>query len=349
LCLIGGVGVIVLAITILTKSGTGSYNLFFSEAREEKTHPSVASTVRTIWWIVALYTLLSALALWAVGMPAWDSLNHAMTGITTGGFSVTDGSIGFYQSGLIELVLIPVMLLGAISFTFHYNLLTGRFKELKNEIQTKWFLILTATGIGLVTVARFLTGVVFEHFRNSAFQFVSAISCTGFQTAVIDEWAATGKMLMVAGMIIGGAAGSTAGGIKILRTVLIVKGIGWQLSRIVSSPNRLLQFSFGSRTLTEEEAGSRFLSVATVGLLWIGFLFTGVVLFDLFSVREYPLAETLFEIASAQGNVGLSSGITGPDMDFVNKIILSFHMWIGRLEIIPVLFLLRSFLPRPTS
>jgi len=346
---IGGVGVIVLALTILTRPGTGSYNLFFSEAREEKTHPSVISTVRTIWWIVVLYTFLSAVALWVVGMPVWDSLNHAMTGITTGGFGVTDGSIGFYQSSLIEVVLIPIMLFGAISFTFHYNLLSGRFKELREDLQTKWLLILTVAGISLIAGARFLQGVSLVHFRNSAFQFVSAISCTGFQTANINEWATTGKILMVAGMVVGGAAGSTAGGIKILRTVLIVKGIGWQLTRIVSSPNRLLQFRFGSRILTEEEASSRFLSVATVGLLWIGFLFTGVILVDLFAAREYPLAEILFEVASAQGNVGLTAGITGPDMDFANKIILSFHMWIGRLEIIPVLFLLRSFLPRSTS
>lgn len=346
---IGGIGVIVLALTILTRSETGSYNLFFSEAKEEKTHPSVVSTVGTIWWIVVLYTFLSALALWVAGMPAWDSLNHAMTGITTGGFSVTDGNIAFYQSRLIEVVLIPVMLFGAINFTFHYNLLTGHFEKLKGEVQTKWLLIFTVAGIGLITGARSLTGFAFEHFHNSTFQFVSAISCAGFQTANIEGWAATGKMLMVGGMVIGGAAGSTSGGIKILRAVVILKGIGWQLRRIVSSPNQLLQFSFGSRTLTEEEASSRFLSVATVGLLWIGFLVTGVVLFDLFSVREYPLAETLFEVASAQGNVGLSAGITGPDMGFVNKIILSFHMWIGKLEIIPVLFLLRSFLPRPSS
>lgn len=156
-------------------------------------------------------------------------------------------------------------------------------------------------------------------------------------------------MVMVTGMIIGGSAGSTAGGIKILRMVLIAKGIGWQLERIVSSPNRLLRFSFGSSTLNEEEASSRILSVATVSLLWIGFLFIGVILFDLFAVKEYPLAETLFEIASAQGNVGMSTGITGPDINFANKLILSFHMWIGRLEIIPALFLLRYLLPGPTS
>lgn len=187
---IGGVGVIVLAITILTSSGTGSYNLFFSEARKEKIHTSVVSTVRTIWWIVVLYTFLSVLVLWLAGMPVWDSLNHAMTGITTGGFSVTDESIGSYQSTLIEVVLIPVMLFGAISFIFHYQLLTGSFEELKEEVQTKWLLIFTVVGIGLILGIRPLQGVFLGHFRNSAFQFVSALTCTGFQTANIDAWAA---------------------------------------------------------------------------------------------------------------------------------------------------------------
>ncbi|MEF8798304.1 MAG: TrkH family potassium uptake protein [Candidatus Bipolaricaulota bacterium] len=339
---VGGVGVIVLALTILTRSGVGSYNLFFSEAREEKIHPSVLSTVRTIWWIISLYTVLSTLALWLSGMPLWDSINHAMTGITTGGFSVQDGSIAFYESPLIEIVLLPVMLFGAISFTFHYQLLTGQLGKLKEDFQTRWLFLFTVVGIGLVTGARFLEAVELEHFRNSAFQFVSAISCTGFQTADIGDWSATGQMMMVGGMIIGGAAGSTAGGIKILRSVLIVKGIFWQIRRIIVSPNKLLQFKFSNRMLTEEEATSQFLSVATVGLLWLILLFGGVVLLDIATPDRFTLSFSLFEVASAQGNVGLSSGITGPGLNPGGKLILIFHMWIGRLEIIPVLFLLAS-------
>lgn len=341
---IGGVGVIVLAITILSKPGTSSYNLYFSEAREQKIHPSVISTVRTIWWIILLYTLLSALVLWAAGMPLWDSINHAMTGITTGGFSVTDKSIASYQSPLIEFILIPIMLFGAISFGFHHKLLTGRLNALREDLQTRWLLIFTLVGIGLITLARFQYGFLFKFFRDSAFQFASAISCTGFQTSNIGAWGATGQILMVAGMVIGGAAGSTAGGIKIVRTLLISKGIRWQFRRMVASPNQLLQFEFGSQTLDEQEASSRFLSVATLGLLWLIFLFIGVVVVDLTAPVQFTLAEVLFEVASAQGNVGLSTGMTGPSMHQINKLILCFHMWIGRLEIIPVLFFLRSLL-----
>ncbi|MEF8799187.1 MAG: TrkH family potassium uptake protein [Candidatus Bipolaricaulota bacterium] len=346
---IGGAGVIVLALTLLTRSGVGSFNLYFSEAREEKTHPSVLSTVRTIWWIILLYTSLSAFALWVAGMPPWEAINHAMTGLTTGGFGVTDESIGSYNSSLIEVVLIPIMLFGAISFTFHYNLLTGRFRELKKDLQTKWLLILSGGGIAVLVVSGFIQGLTFKFFRETSFQFVSAITCTGFQTANIDAWTSTATMLMVIGMVVGGAAGSTAGGIKIVRTVLIAKGIGWQIKRTLSSPNKLLQFSFGSTKMGEEEAASRFLSVATVGILWIVFLFAGVIMLDLSTPENFTIAETLFEVASAQGNVGLTSGITGPDMSQVNKLILSFHMWIGRLEIVPVLFFLRSLLPKPTS
>ncbi|MBS3792022.1 TrkH family potassium uptake protein, partial [Candidatus Bipolaricaulota bacterium] len=346
---IGGAGVIVLALTLLTRSGVGSFNLYFSEAREEKTHPSVLSTVRTIWWIILLYTSLSAFALWVAGMPPWEAINHAMTGLTTGGFGVTDESIGSYNSSLIEVVLIPIMLFGAISFTFHYNLLTGRLRKLKKDLQTKWLLILSGGGIAVLVVSGFIQGLTFKFFRETSFQFVSAITCTGFQTANIDAWTSTATMLMVIGMVVGGAAGSTAGGIKIVRTVLIAKGIGWQIKRTLSSPNKLLQFSFGSTKMGEEEAASRFLSVATVGILWIVFLFAGVIMLDLSTPENFTIAETLFEVASAQGNVGLTSGITGPDMALVNKLILSFHMWIGRLEIVPVLFFLRSLLPKPTS
>ena len=117
-------------------------------------------------------------------------------------------------------------------------------------------------------------------------------------------------MLMVVGMVVGGAAGSTAGGIKILRTVLIAKGIGWQFERLVSSPNELLNFNFGKRKLDEQEARSRFLSAATVGLLWLFFLFSGVILLDLTTPVSFTLAEVLFEVASARGNVGLSTKIS---------------------------------------
>ncbi|MCL7418883.1 MAG: TrkH family potassium uptake protein, partial [Halalkalicoccus sp.] len=113
---VGGVGVIVLTTAILARAGSGSLTLYESETRSEKIHPSVVSTVRTIWWIFVLFTFLSIITLWLAGMPLWHAINHAMTGLSTGGFSVTDGSIATYDSAPIDAALIPVMIAGSIAF-----------------------------------------------------------------------------------------------------------------------------------------------------------------------------------------------------------------------------------------
>jgi len=346
---IGGVGVIVLALSILFRPGSGSYTLYTSEAREEKIHPSVVSTVRTIWWIFGLYTLLSFIVLWIVGMGPWDALNHAMTGIATGGFSVTDNSIGTYDSPLIEMALLPIMLFGAVSFAVHYNLLTARFEQLRRDLQTKWLFVYSLLGTLLLSGANYVIMGFVRSTRVSAFQLVSGITCTGFQSDAIGEWTAAAQLIMVVAMVGGGAAGSTAGGLKVIRTLLLAKGIGWHMKELVSSPNVVLRFELGDSSLSRDEAVDRFKDAAILFLLWIVFLFLGVILLDLSTPKRFTLSEVVFEVASAQSNVGLSAGITGPGMTPWNKIILCFNMWIGRLEIIPVLFLLRSLLMRKSS
>ena len=123
---VGGVGVIVLVVSILSRPGTGSFTLYKSEAREEKIHPSVVSTVRTIWWIYLLFTVIGIFLFYLVGMSPWESINHCMTAIATGGFTVKAGGIESYNSPLIEISIIPVMLAGAIPFLIHYKVLRNR-------------------------------------------------------------------------------------------------------------------------------------------------------------------------------------------------------------------------------
>ena len=135
---VGGVGVIVLTTAILSRPGSGSLTLYESEARSKKIHPSIVSTVRTIWWIFILFTFLSILALWLAGMPIWGAINHGMTGLATGGFSITDNSIATYDSVAIDFVLLPVMLLGSIAFPVHYLILQGDLRNFYSDLQTRW-------------------------------------------------------------------------------------------------------------------------------------------------------------------------------------------------------------------
>ena len=218
---VGGVGVIVLTVSILARPGSGSYALYRSEAREERIHPSVGSTVRTVWKIFLAYTLVSVVVLFVairasaygshlpVWEAAWQALNHAMTGLSTGGFSVTDNSIATYDSILIESVLLPVMALGAIAFPVHYAVLDGRDpRKLASDLQTRWLGILLLAGVvvlgvqnvisipsveGAFTPTRWLgvqsvlSPLAADAARDSTFQWISALTCTGFQSAPIGR------------------------------------------------------------------------------------------------------------------------------------------------------------------
>ena len=341
---IGGMGVIVLMLAILAgpRPGAARHSLYYAEARGEKIHPSITSTLRTMWWIFLLYTFISMVALWGAGMPIWESINHAMTGISTGGFSVTDSSIASYNSVAIELVLIPIMLLGAISFAVHYEMIRGKGRVLWEDFQTRWFLAIALIGVAFLTLENLLvmggTGAV----RHSAFQLVSAITCTGFQSADLTVWSPTGKLLLAAAMFIGGAAGSTAGGIKVMRMLILLKGVQWRFRKIVSPRRAIVPFRLGVTTIDESDVGQRLEDAALIAFLWLIFLGLGILILLHTVSREYTLSDVVFEVASAQGNVGLSVGITQPAMSLASKLTLCFNMWIGRLEIIPVLMLVRA-------
>ena len=134
---VGGIGVIVLMVTILARPGTASFFLYKAEAREEKIHPSIVSTVRILWWIYLLLTGFGIALFYLAGMSLWEAINHAMTGIGTGGFSITDTSMAYYNNVKIELAIILIMLLGAMPFLVHYKLLRGNIRAFFNDPQCR--------------------------------------------------------------------------------------------------------------------------------------------------------------------------------------------------------------------
>ncbi|GAA0227284.1 TrkH family potassium uptake protein [Haladaptatus pallidirubidus] len=373
---VGGVGVIVLTTAILARPGSGSYALYRAETREERIHPSIIHTVQTVWRIFLLYTILAVVvlfgAIWwseprlSLFETFWQALNHAMTGLSTGGFSVTDNSIESYDSTLVEGVLLPIMTLGAIAFPIHYLVLHDRdFDALFSDLQTRWLLTLFIMGSLALSVQNIIAlPVASEAFtetgwlgvrnvgmsalagdaaRDSTFQFISALTCTGFQSSDIGSWSAGGKLIISGAMVLGGAAGSTVGGIKIIRGYMISKGIQWEFSRVFLPVSAVVNTQINGRKLDRNQMYEEFSEAAIVSMLWIILLITGSVL--LVNVTpEFGYADALFEVASAQGNVGLSTGIVGPTMSPLGEGMLVLNMWVGRLEIIPVLVFIRSAL-----
>ncbi|WP_224411753.1 TrkH family potassium uptake protein [Oscillatoria salina] len=335
---VGGVGVIVLVVSLLDPS-TDAYQLYSAEGRSKRIGLTVQVTVRRIWWIYILYTFVSIIWLRLVGMPWWDAINHGMTGISTGGFSIQDDSIGAY-SQTIQMAVVPIMIAGAISFPVHYQLVREfRFFALWKDSQHKAFWILLALGICLLWFFNysFNWSVVW---REAVFQWVSALGTCGFSTVNLKKWTAGAKLLLSIGMIIGGAAGSTVGGIKLSRAVVLFKAILWRFQRLHLKPHQIMRYKLDERVVTETEAIRRVEAAAVLTILWLGLLLIGVfVLLEVVSAYEYNLSDVIFEAASALGSVGLSTGITAPDLAPLGKISLIIFMWMGRLEIIPVVLL----------
>jgi len=351
---VGGVGVIVLTLSILARPGTGSFVLYKGEARDQKTHPSIVSTVRTIWWIFLMYTVIGITALTiigalsppGVGMTPWESLNHAMTGLATGGFSVTDDSIASFGT-ISQIAILLLMVTGSIAFAAHYQLLKGRIKKFLSDPQFKALITLIILGvIGLTVVNFHNTQLYHDNFllalKQSGFQFVSAITCTGFSTVQsFSSWSEPAKLILASAMIIGGAAGSTSGGIKLFRAILLYKGVGWRIKRAISTPRRVFVHKLGEKSLSKEEALDLINEAAIISFMWAILLIIGVLLIGVI-FPERTLGDVIFEVCSAQGNVGLSTGITSIEMHPLAKIMLIFNMWVGRLEIIPIIVLIRS-------
>jgi trk system potassium uptake protein len=333
---IGGVGVIVLMLAILRPSG--AFHLYYSEGREEKIFPSLSSSVRTIWWIYLAYTAVSIVWLRIVGMPWWEAINHAMTAIATGGFGVTDHSLGDY-SPAIRLAVIPVMLAGAVSFATHYLVLSElKLAALWRDGQHRLLWWFSACGSLLVALENYWAHDAFL-WVDSAFQWISALSSAGFQSVELHGWSPTAQLLLSLAMIIGGASGSTAGGLKLARIVYLRCGLVWRFRRVTKRVHELVRYELDGKVISETAANELVESAGVLAVLWAVVLWAGVLVLIHFTPERFTLSEVILEVASAQSNVGLSTGITHPDMPWPGKLTLIACMWVGRLEIVPVMIL----------
>ena len=344
---VGGLGVIVLTLAILARPGTGAFTLYSSERSEDKLRPSVLSTVRTLWGIYVAVTLAGIALLLLVGMPAWDALNHGLTGISTAGMSVLPGGIDQYDDWRFELALMPIMIVGSLPFVATYALMRGRWRSFFRDEQVRAMFVVLAVAIplGMYALERGEPLLDRAHvLRDAAFQVLSAVTTTGFQTANIAEWPVGMKLGLTGLLLVGGAAGSTAGGVKLVRGVLLLKGALWKLRRSGLPTFAVTTFHFGSERLSDSEANEEFAEAAFILVLWVALLFASLLVF-LTLLPQYPVADVIFELSSLAANNGMTTGITTVALPDAAKVAAVLLMWAGRLEILPVLLLLRGLIP----
>ena len=331
---IGGIGVIVLFIAIMVHGvGGAARGLYTAEGRAERIEPSIINTARWIWKIYVAYTFIGIILLYVVGMPLWDSINHTMTGLATGGFSINNLSIASYDSVAVELMLIPIMVFGAISFALHKKLIELNFREL---IRSPEIILMFLT----VLVLTLLLTLELQNFRIASFNVISALTGTGFTNAKnMAQWSDFSKILITIPMIMGGGYGSTSSALKLIRCAILLGSIIWLVKKYFLPRSAIVPLKVGRMVIKEEE-------VMMVGLYVFVYLFILTLGATVFMAQGHSMANSFFEIASAQGNVGLSVGLTTPSMMLCEKVTLILAMWMGRLEVFPVLVLLANIVKR---
>lgn len=342
---VGGVGIIVLMLSVLPVD-QNALHLYRSEARDQKILPSVRSTVQAMWSVYLLYTVVGVGLLWLAGGSGWRAVNDGMSAIATGGFSISDHGLADSPPAF-RAVLMLVMVVGATSFSSHYRLLRSRDWRggLWGGSEQRLFWGLLAAGVVLMIVEHALLRDRVD-FLDAALRWVEALTTSGFPGASLQHWHGAPRFWLIIAMFCGGMAGSTAGGFKLLRVVTLFKGLQWGATEAASSPHELVRYRLDGRALTRDQADERVKVAAIVFTLWIVTLACGVLALLHALPAGTRLDTALFDAVSALDNVGLSTGLAVAHMDAAAKVTLCVLMWLGRLEIVPVMVVLTKLLGR---
>ncbi len=340
---IGGMGIIVLSVAILPELQVGGMQLFSAESsgiEADKLAPRIAATARMLWLLYFLITAVEMVLLLLGDMSLFDAVNHAMATTATGGFSTKNDSIAGFHSLYIEMVIVVFMFLSGMSFTLQYRVFIRRQPlDLIHSPEVRLYTALTVGAVILVSLdlyGRHTYNTMGEALRYGSFQVVSIITTTGFGTADFDQWPHFGRLLLVLLMLVGGCAGSTAGGIKSIRLYVIMKHAGMQLRRLVR-PRLVETLHIGDREVPHEitEGVLGYMLLYMVALAVGGMIMTSLGM-DLVSGTTASV--------SALNSIGPGLGTVGEAQNFAHipdpgLYVLSFGMLLGRLEIYTVLVL----------
>ncbi len=338
---LGGMGFIVLSLAILPILGIGGMQLFVAEVpgpTKDKIHPRVRETAKRLWGIYVLFTFAEVILLFIGGMDFFDSVCHSLTTMATGGFSTKQSSIAHFNSPFIQYVIVLFMFMAGMNFSLHYYWLHRKLKPVTQNEEFKFYSFLIIGFTLLVTVGMlFNSNSDFElTFRESLFQVVSMITTTGFVTTDYEMWGVFFHVIFFLLLFIGGSAGSTGGGIKVVRHLLLIKNSALELKRLIH-PRAVIPVRYNKISVNQDIV----FNIMAFLLFYIAIFVFGTLVLAFIGL---DFLTSMGAVATSLGNVGPAIATVGPVDNFSHipdfgKWFLSFLMLMGRLELFTVLII----------
>lgn len=343
---LGGMGIIVLFVALLSSLGAGGEKMFLAESPGgsilTKLTPRISDSAKILWGTYLILTVVEIILLFLFGMPIYDAVCHTFSNVSTGGFSVRNGSIGFYGSPQLEWVIIIITFLAGANFALYYRSVWEKsLAPFSRNSEFRLYSLIIVLASGLIAYNLYTNGYsgLGDAIRQAVFQVVSIVTTTGFVTADFNQWPFISVAIMFMLMFLGGCAGSTSGGVKIGRIVVMLKHSILVLRHQIH-PRAVIPLKIDGEVVEQE----KIITILQFFFVYIVLIFVGV-FFMSFQGLDFVTAFT--SVAAALGNVGPGLGEVGPASNFgfisdAGKYFLSFYMLIGRLELFTVLVL---FLP----
>lgn len=342
---LGGMGMLVFMLAVIPlKKNENSLFIFKAESSGPdvtKIVPSMRDSAKILYGIYIILTLLEVIFLAIGGMPIFDSICHALSTGGTGGFSIKDQSIGYYNSTYITVVIGIFMILFAINYAYYFLIFTGKVRDVLKSTELRIFVGLLVFSIVTITfvIRRFYPSLK-DAALNAFFNTAAMITSTGFASDDYNHWPGYARVLLLLLMMIGSCAGSTACGIKISRIVILLKAIAYDL-RLVVNPRLVKTVRLDDKIISQKTVRSVYLFISVYVVLLFGSML-------LISFNEFDMTTTFSAAIATLNNIGPGFGLIGPDQNYeimspFTKVVLCFNMLAGRLELFPMLIL---FLPR---
>lgn len=346
---LGGMGVLVFAMAIFTSKDTRTTHMM----RAEMPGPVVGKltskwqfSVRILYMIYTALTVMEVIFLLFGGMPLFDSLVHTFGTAGTGGFGIKNASIGFYNSAYIDYVIAVFMMLFGMNFSVFYLIIIRKFSQIKNNNEFKWYLgFMLGSALLIALNIMPIYNTFGNAFRYSFFQVSSIMTTTGYATADFVKWPMFSQIILVMLMIVGACAGSTGGGIKVIRIVILAK-VAWHAIKRAISPRSVFSVKADGKQIENE------LIHGVLAYFVIYMIFAGLSIL-LISLDNKDFATTVTSVIATMNNIGPGLGAIGPtgnfaDFSVLSKIVMSVGMLVGRLEFYPILILFSPYMWKKT-